>query len=48
VSGEVQTNLGIFTEEVPCMSADDCPYAWSCVGEGRGCPIDGRHKDANL
>jgi len=39
----MQTTLGfLLSNKIPC--ADDCRFNWSCVGEAKGCPIDGRHE----
>lgn len=34
--------------EVPCSSRDDCRWNWACVGEARGCPMDGVHEKCLL
>lgn len=32
------------TKDAPCCDFDVCPWNGACVGEARGCPIDGRHQ----
>lgn len=34
------------TKEAPC-DVDACPWNCPCLGEGRGCPVDGRHSKTN-
>lgn len=42
IMSEVQTKIA---RVVPCKDGLDCKWNWSCVGEARGCPRDGRHQD---
>lgn len=31
------------TKDAPC-NIDACPWNCPCLGEARGCPVDGRHE----